>query len=39
MAPKGFKPQFSKLGLVVKITLQPDSSNFFHSESIEIDEK
>jgi hypothetical protein len=38
MAPEGFKPQFSKLGLVVKMTLQVDSPKFIHSESIEIDE-
>jgi hypothetical protein len=36
---EGFRPQFSKLGLATKMTLQADSSNFFHSESIEIDEK
>jgi hypothetical protein len=36
---EGFKPQFSKLGPAIKMTLQVDSSNFFHSESIKIDEK
>jgi hypothetical protein len=34
-----FQTQFAKLGLVVKMTLQADSSIFFHFESIEIDEK
>jgi hypothetical protein len=33
---EGFKPQFSKLGPVVKMTLKVDSSDFFHSKSIEI---
>jgi hypothetical protein len=36
---EGFKPQFSKLGPTIKMTLQDYSSNFFHFESIEIDEK
>jgi hypothetical protein len=39
MAPKGFKPQFSKLGPTIKMAMQDDSSNFFHFESIEMDEK
>jgi hypothetical protein len=39
MALEGFKPQFSELGLAIKMALQTDSSNFFHSESIVIDEK
>jgi hypothetical protein len=37
MAPEDFKPQFSKLGPAIKMTLQVNSSNLFHSESIEID--
>jgi hypothetical protein len=39
MALEGSKPQFSKQGLATKMALQVDSSNFFHSERIEIDEK
>jgi hypothetical protein len=39
MALECLKPQFSKLGPTIKMTLQANSSNFFHSESIEIDEK
>jgi hypothetical protein len=38
MAPESFKPQFFKLGTTIKMTLQDDYSNFFHSEIIEIDE-
>jgi hypothetical protein len=34
-----FWTQFSKLGPATKMALQVDSSNFFHPESIEIDEK
>jgi hypothetical protein len=37
--PKGSRPQFSKLGPATKMALQVDSSNFFHSERIKIDEK
>jgi hypothetical protein len=39
MALEGFKPQFSKLVPTVKMIVQDYSSNFFHFESIEIDEK
>jgi len=39
MAPKIFEPQFSKLGPAIKMTLQVDSSKFFHFEGIEIDDK
>jgi hypothetical protein len=39
MAPEGSGPQFSKLGPVTKMALQVDSSKFFHSERIEIDDK
>jgi hypothetical protein len=39
MAPKGSGPQFSKLGLATKMTLQDDSSNVFHSEGIDLAEK
>jgi len=39
IAPKGYGPQFSKLEPDTKMTLQADSSNCFHSKSIEIDEK
>jgi hypothetical protein len=39
MAPTGSKPHFSKLEPDNKIALQAYSSNIFHSESIEIDEK
>jgi hypothetical protein len=38
-SPKGSRPQFSKLGHATKMALQVDSSNFFHYERIEIDEK
>jgi hypothetical protein len=34
-----FRPQFSKLGPLTKMALQANSSNFFHPESTEIDEK
>jgi len=33
------KPQFSKLGPAAKMALEVDSSNFFHLESTNIDEK
>jgi hypothetical protein len=36
---EGSEPQFSKLGLSTKMALQDESSNFFHSERIEIDDK
>jgi len=36
---EGYEPQFSKLGPANKMTLQVDSSNCFHSKSIDIDEK
>jgi hypothetical protein len=39
MAPKGFGPQFSKLGPASKMALRANSSKFFHYERIEIDEK
>jgi hypothetical protein len=39
MALEGFRSKFSKLGLATKMALQDDSSNFFHFERIEIDEK
>jgi hypothetical protein len=39
MALEGSGPQFSKLGPATKMALQVDSSNFFHSERIKIDEK
>jgi hypothetical protein len=39
MAPEGSRPQFSKMGPTTKMALQVDSSNFFHSERIKIDEK
>jgi hypothetical protein len=40
MALEGFEPQFSKLGPATKmVALQTDSSNFFHSKRIEINEK
>jgi hypothetical protein len=39
MAQEGFEPQFSKLGPATKMTLQVDSSNFFHYDNIEIDQK
>jgi len=38
MAPKGFKLQFYKLGPAIKMTLHANSSNFFHFESINIDD-
>jgi hypothetical protein len=39
MALEGSKPQFSKHGPTTKMASQVDSSNIFHSEKIEIDEK
>ena len=39
MALEGSGPQFSKQGPATKMALQIDSSNFFHYERIEIDEK
>jgi hypothetical protein len=39
MASKGFETHFSKLGPSSKMTLHVESSNFFHSERIDIDEK
>jgi hypothetical protein len=39
IALKGFKLQFSKLGPAITMTLQVDSPNFFHYESIKIDDK
>jgi len=39
MDVKGSKPQFLKLGPATKMALQAESSNFFHFERIEIDEK
>jgi hypothetical protein len=38
MPQKGSGPQFSKPGPTTKMTLQVDSSKFFHFESIEIDD-
>jgi len=39
MALQGSRPQFSKLGPATKMALQVDSSNFFHSKRIKIDDK
>jgi hypothetical protein len=39
MALEGSRPQFSKLGPTIKLTLQANSSKIFHPESIEIDDK
>jgi hypothetical protein len=39
MVPEGSRPQFSKMGPATKMALQVDSSIFFHSERIEINEK
>jgi len=39
MSLKSFKPQFSKMGLAIKMTMQIDSSKILYYEIIKIDEK